>query len=67
MEDADDGAGVGPAGLLEADIPDEARYTMRIDPAEVCAEQGRSGGAGVFIRAADPAEDVDREGQQVLV
>ena len=38
MEDSDDRAGVGPAGLLEADIPDEACYTMRINASEVCAE-----------------------------
>jgi hypothetical protein len=38
MQDSEDRARVGPTGLFEADIPDEARYTVRINAAEIRAQ-----------------------------
>ena len=61
MEYADSGAGVGPAGLLKPDIPNEACYAVRIDSPEVCAQQRCSGGMGIFVGAADPPEDFGRK------
>jgi hypothetical protein len=61
MEDTDGWVRVGSAGLLEADIPDEACDAVRINSAEIRAQQRRSGGAGVLLRTADPAKNFDRK------
>src|SRR5579863_5343649 len=54
VQDTDGGARVGPPRLLEANIPYQTCYTVRINSAEVCAHECCSGSAGILLRAAHP-------------